>query len=202
MKQKPFLLQHLFHRPAELLHVIRGPARHIRRARRLGQRHQVERRFENAVGIGRADHFPGRGGRGLAARHGVGQVVDADHLDIHVAPRGVDEVIAADGEQVAIARVHHHGSSGFESFSPVANGMARPCVVWNESSARIPGHAAGASDPRHDRHLIQIQLRVLSSARVKQLTVVPIPQAGHQMCGMRSMRRNGSTGLRASAGIS
>ena len=27
-------------------------------------------------------------------------------------------------------------SSGFASFSPVANGKARPCVVWNESSLR------------------------------------------------------------------
>src|SRR5579864_9287709 len=35
-------------------------------------------------------------------------------------------------------------------------------------------------------------------ARVKQLTVVPMPQPGHQMWGMRSMRRKGSTGLRIS----
>src|ERR1035438_8174969 len=32
-------------------------------------------------------------------------------------------------------------------------------------------------------------------ACAKQLTVVPIPHPGHQMCGMRSERRNGSTGL-------
>src|SRR5208337_1482760 len=34
-----------------------------------------------------------------------------------------------------------------------------------------------------------------TSARAKQFTVVPIPQPGHQMCGMRSVRRKGSTGL-------
>ena len=51
---------------------------------------------------------PGRGRRGLAARHGVDQVVHADDLHIHVAARGVDQMIAADGEQVAIARVDHH----------------------------------------------------------------------------------------------
>ena len=37
-----------------------------------------------------------------------------------------------------------------------------------------------------------------SSARAKQFTVVPMPQPGHQMCGMRSVRRNGSTGLTTS----
>src|SRR3954451_11484867 len=34
-----------------------------------------------------------------------------------------------------------------------------------------------------------------SNARVKELTVVPMPHPGHQMCGMRSMRRNCSTGF-------
>src|SRR5215469_18732541 len=33
------------------------------------------------------------------------------------------------------------------------------------------------------------------SARAKQLTVVPMPQPGHQMCGIRSVRRKGSAGL-------
>src|ERR1019366_4153511 len=34
-----------------------------------------------------------------------------------------------------------------------------------------------------------------TSARAKQLTVVPMPHPGHQMWGIRSDRRNGSTGL-------
>jgi hypothetical protein len=32
------------------------------------------------------------------------------------------------------------------------------------------------------------------SAREKQLTVVPMPHPGHQMCGIRSVRKKGSTG--------
>jgi hypothetical protein len=32
-------------------------------------------------------------------------------------------------------------------------------------------------------------------ARAKQFTVVPMPLPGHQMCGMRSLRKKGSTGL-------
>ncbi len=42
-------------------------------------------------------------GRRLAARHGVDQVIDADHLEVDVAARGMNQVIAADGGQIAVA---------------------------------------------------------------------------------------------------
>ena len=60
----------------------------------------------------------GRGGRRLAAGHGVGEVVDADDLQVHVAARGVDEVVAADGEQVAVAGVDHHLQLGVGQLQP------------------------------------------------------------------------------------
>ena len=34
---------------------------------------------------------------------------------------------------------------------------------------------------------------------MKEFTVVPMPHPGHQMCGMRSVRRNGSTGFTVSS---
>ena len=41
----------------------------------------------------------------MPARHRVNQVVDADHFQVNVAPRGVDQVIASDGRQVTVAGV-------------------------------------------------------------------------------------------------
>ena len=54
----------------------------------------------------------------------------------------------------------------------------------------VAGHAAGAANAADDANLLRSVLDS-SSARVKQLTVVPMPQPGHQMCGMRSVRRKG-----------
>jgi hypothetical protein len=71
---------------------------------------------------------------------------------------------------------------------PVAKGMARPCVVWKLSIFRYP-----ATRPVQPIPLTTAMLsrsRPLSvRARVKQFTVVPMPQPGHQMWGMRSWRR-------------
>src|SRR3974390_629303 len=87
---------------------------------------------------------------------------------------------------------------GFASFSPVANGIARPCVVWKESSftypATRPVHPmpeTNASDCRSTFDSIK--------ARANEFTVVPIPHPGHHMCGIRSVRRNGSTGFTVSS---
>ncbi len=85
-------------------------------------------------------------------------------------------------------------SSGFASFRPVANGIARPCVVWKESRFRYPATLPEQPIPETTATLSRSS-PLDSSAWAKQLTVVPIPHPGHQMWGMRSMRRNASTGL-------
>ena len=135
----------------------------------------------------------GRGGRRLAAGHGVDQVVDADHLEVHVAARGVDEVVAADGEQVAVAGVHHH----VQLRDWPASGRWRRgwrvrgwCGTNPGSRSRRRGRCSRCRRRWPDFFRSTLES---SSARAKQLTVVPMPQPGHQMCGMRSMRRNGST---------
>ena len=63
-------------------------------------------------------------------------------------------------------------------------------------TGRVAGYAK--LDSFHTTHGRAIPFATglkLSNARAKQFTVVPMPQAGHHMCGMRSMRRKGSTGL-------
>src|ERR1019366_2248481 len=72
--------------------------------------------------------------------------------------------------------------------------MARPWVVWKLSRLAYPATRPVQPMPDTIATLFRLSLE-LSSALAKQFTVVPMPQAGHQMCGMRSMRRKGSTGL-------
>ena len=45
-----------------------------------------------------------------------------------------------------------------ESFSPVAKGMARPCVVWKRIEPRVSGDAAGAADAGNHGDLVQVRL--------------------------------------------
>ena len=47
--------------------------------------------------------------------------------------------------------------SGFASFKPVAKGMARPCVVWNEFELHVARNAARAADARHHRDLVAVE---------------------------------------------
>jgi hypothetical protein len=69
---------------------------------------QIEVRIEGAVRIGRGNHVIRRGGRSLTTCHTVDQVVDADHLDVDVTARGVNQMVAANGRKVAIPRINHN----------------------------------------------------------------------------------------------
>src|SRR6516165_5520785 len=85
-------------------------------------------------------------------------------------------------------------SLGFASFNPVAKGIARPWVVWKESSFTYP--ATRPVQPIPETRAREFRSIFDSiNARANEFTVVPMPHPGHQMCGMRSVRRKGSTGL-------
>src|ERR1017187_3964843 len=73
---------------------------------------QVERWIVRPIRIGRSNDIARRRRRRLSTRHGIDQVVNADDLDVYVTARGVNQVIAADREQVAIAGVNHHVQLG------------------------------------------------------------------------------------------
>ena len=80
-----------------------GPAGYIDGPGCSRQRAEVERLFEVAEG-GRGGFRPERGGRGhLAAGHSIIEVVHTDDGQVHVSPSRVDKVIAADGEEIAVA---------------------------------------------------------------------------------------------------
>ena len=138
--------EHLLHGARQLLDVKRRPARHINRARGLHQVRQVERWIVGAVRIGRGDDRAGRGRRRLAAGHGVDQVVDADDLHIHVAAGGMDQVVAADGEQVAVARIHHHVELGIGQLQSGGERNGAAVRGVERIQVHVAGDAAGAAD--------------------------------------------------------
>ena len=103
-------------------------------------------------------------------------------------------MIAADGGKIAVAGVHHNVQLGIGQLQAGGEGNGAAVGGVERIELDVAGNAAGAADAGNQCQRFQIDLRSIS-ARAKQLTVVPMPHPGHQMCGMRSVRRNGSTGL-------
>src|SRR5215471_933552 len=95
-EREAFLLEGFADRARELAYVEGRPSSDVDGASRFNQVRQVECRLECAVGICGRRRMAGSCGRGLAAGHRVNQIVDADDLQVDVAPRGVNQVIAAD----------------------------------------------------------------------------------------------------------
>ena len=69
-----------------------------------GQFTRVERLLDRAVGRGLGDFAQLGRRRVLSFGQTVDLVVEEDAVEVDVAPDGVDEVIAADGQRVAVAR--------------------------------------------------------------------------------------------------
>jgi hypothetical protein len=102
----------------------------------------------------RAGYFPGRRGGGeLPARHSVRRVIEQQDGQIHVASGGMDEVIAADGQRVAVARHHDHESDA----AIFTRGAGRPVVevlksrtvsrLSNRFQTATPGQPVNAGSP-------------------------------------------------------
>src|ERR1035438_10771904 len=77
-------------------------------------------------------------------------------------------------------------NDGLASFNPVANGMARPCVVWNESSRAYPATRPVQPMPDTTATLSRSALDS-SSARVKQLTVVRSEEHTSELQSLRHL---------------
>ena len=94
------------------------------------------------------------GGRVLALGQAVDLVVEQQHLDVHVAAQGVDEVVAADREAVAVAGDDPHLQVGVGQ--PQAGGEGRCAAVDGVEAVgvHVVGEAAGAADPGDERHLL------------------------------------------------
>jgi hypothetical protein len=105
-------------------------ARDERRASAEREGGSDERVFDRALGVEGLDLADLRGRRVLALREAVDPVVEEQDLEVDVAAQRVDQVVAADGEAIAVTRDDPHVSSGFASLRPVAIAGARPWIVW------------------------------------------------------------------------
>ena len=103
-------------------------------------------------------------------------------------------MFASDGEQIAIARVDYDLKLVVGEFEPGGERIGTAVRGVKPIQAHVPGDATSAAYARDNRDLIEVCLRV-QDTRAKQFTVVPMPHPAHQMCGIRSIRRNGSTGF-------
>ena len=100
----------------------------------------------------------------MAAGHAVGQVVDADHGQVHVAPGRMDEVVAANGKEVAVAGKHDnlqlrvgHFDAGGKGDGPAMGGVE----AVELDVARTPGRT---TDPRDHGELVVGQAGGLDGA--------------------------------------
>src|SRR5208283_504015 len=104
------------------------------------------------------------GGGDLAARHSVDPVVHTEDGHGDVAAGGVDQVVAADGGQVAVAAHHHDVLPGHGRLDAGGKGDRTPVGgvqdVGVEAGAGDPG---GTADPRDEDEVVHRETELVDS---------------------------------------
>src|SRR6185437_10854179 len=92
------------------------------------------------------------GGRVLALGQPVDAVVEQQDLQVHVAAQRVDQVVAADGQCVAVAGDHPHAQVGAGGGQAGGDGGGASVDGVHPVGVHVVGEAAGAADPgdEHD----------------------------------------------------
>ena len=143
----------------QLPDVERGPARDVDRACGFDQMRQIERRLEHTVGIRGSNRVLRSGGRGLAASHGVDQIVHADDFQVDVAARGVDQMIAADGGKIAVAGIDDDVQLWVCQLQPGGERNGAAVRGMERIQFDVAGHAPGTADARDQGQRLQIDFR-------------------------------------------
>ena len=107
MSEKPFLDQRFLHAVLQRQSIANRFPGHIVGARGRRQRANIKGAFRIPVGRRAGNAARRSHGRLLSAGHAVVKVVDEHGGQIHVAPRGMDQVVSADRRAVAIAHQSH-----------------------------------------------------------------------------------------------
>ena len=185
-KGKTPSIQGLFNGFGKIPRVQNGPPGHVGCARCKGQKGKAERLVRIAARSGCCFGHAGGGGCRLAAGHAVDQVVHADHRDIHVAPGRMDEVIAADGEKIAVPAEYHHVKlrigqlhAGCKGNGPAVSGMIG-------IKPGISGATARTSYAGNHHRLIQINATGLhgdhTRGKRRSYTTSRTPDVGNAVC--------------------
>ncbi len=129
-----------------------------------GQFADREGRLNIPVGGGGGASAEGCGRAVLAAGHAVNGIVDHQGSDADVAPGGVDEVVPADRQGVAVAHDgdHFHVGSGDLQTGGKGQGAAVGGVQGVE--VHVDGHARRAADAGHQGHIVVLQTEVVDGA--------------------------------------
>ncbi len=106
--------------------------------------------FDGAIGAGLGYEATRRGGAVLPFREAVDAVVQQNHVEVDVAAVGVDEVVAADGEAVAVAADLPHVELGVGDLGAGGDGGGAPVDGVHAVGGHVMGQTAAAADAADD----------------------------------------------------
>jgi len=98
------------------------PTRDVGRAGGLRQVGDVEWMLQVPPGRGTGGGTGRRRRAHLPAGHAVDEIVGTNHGDVHISPGGMDEVIATDGDQIAVTREDNHLEAVVRQLEPGGKG--------------------------------------------------------------------------------
>ena len=166
--------------------------------------HRVDRLVDRALRVGLAFEADRRRGRGLLLRQAIDQVVHDDVGHVDVLARAVIEMIAADGEAVAVAAEHKDVQIGPGEAD--AAGERHGAAVDEMRAVAVDEirEARGAADAGEGDDLLVLDLAFLDELVIEASTAKS-PQPGHHvgwsavMAFLVSFSRGGSGGQCVSA---
>ena len=133
---------------------------HVDRAgeeRAFGADHQfagVERLFDRAVGRGLGDLAQLRGGGVLPLGEAVDLVVEEYDVQVDIAADGVYEVVAADGQRVAVARGDPDAEARVGDLDTRGHGVGAAVHRMEPVGLHVIDEPRRAADARHEREKV------------------------------------------------
>ena len=112
---------------------------------------QIEGWLEDTVGIGGSGRVIGSGRSGLSSGHRINKVVHADHLEIDVATRRVNQVVTANRGEIAVSRINDDVQLGIREFQASGKGDGAAMCGVKGIQFDVAGDATGTADARDER---------------------------------------------------
>ena len=159
-----------------------------------GQRQRVERMVEAPEGRGLGDLPQLARGRVLPLGEPVDLVVEEQDRDVDVAAQGMDEVVAADRQRVAVTGDDPHVQVGASHGQARGDGRRAPVDRVHPVGVHVVREAGCAADARHEGHVLAANAelgheqldggedRVVAAARAPAdlLVAHPVLAGGHR----------------------
>ena len=199
-----FVADGLLQDAGQLDHMKGGGTGYKGRASAKSQGYGVELPVYATVGCGGGHDALAGKRRKLAAGHAVDAVVEHKNGEIDVAAAGVDEVVAADGQGVAVAHGHDDVEGGPGELDACGAGQSPSVHGVHAVEIHVPGdaggtayaghHAQGGLGQIHGFHGAQqtVQNHAVAAARapdMREKTFAQILSYGHGHVPLPCMRR-------------